>query len=180
MTKRPVPFAARTASLAPALVLVLTLALSACAGPWNVQPGQTQAEVQSLYGPPTGRYALPGGGTRLEYATGPFGRHTWMFDIGTDGRVVAANQVLNERSFLVLAERIGAEPGGLPAAEVLATIGRPGERRRVGWTGGETWSWRYPTNDCLWFQVSVTPQGQATSAGYGIDPTCDAPSDARH
>ena len=175
MTRAPFP------SAWPALAsLVVAAALAGCAGPWTVQPGQTQDEVQRLHGPPTGRYEMPGGTTRLEYATGPFGRHTWMFDLDASGRVVAANQVLDERSFLELSERIARSPGGMALPELLQTIGRPGERRRVGWTGGETWSWRYPTNDCLWYQVSVTREGRATAGGYGIDPTCDAPSDARH
>ena len=46
-----------------------------------------------------------------------------------------------------------------------------------GWQGGEVWSWRYPTNDCLWFQVSVGADGRVRDGIFNIDPRCDAPSD---
>ena len=56
----------------------IALLLAACAGysPRNLPPGATQAEVVHLMGPPTGRYAMPQGGTRLEFARGPYGRET--------------------------------------------------------------------------------------------------------
>ena len=59
-------------------------------------------------------------------------------------------------------------------------LGRPGEVMRLGWIGGQVWSWRYPTFDCLWFQVTVNDDSSLRDAGgYGIDPRCDAPSDRR-
>jgi hypothetical protein len=155
--------------------LVLLVVLAACAAAPGPQPGQSRESVLQTWGPPTGRYALPEGRERLEYATGPWGRVTWMIDVDGAGRVLGATQVLNERHFADFQARVpGMEP-----AEVLRELGRPGERRKVGWQGGETWSWRYPTNDCLWFQVSFDKALRATSAGYGIDPTCDAPSERR-
>ena len=61
---------------------------------------------------------------------------------------------------------------------LLYHLGRPGEVMRLGWIGGQVWSWRYPTFDCLWFQVTVNDDGSLRDAGgYGIDPHCDAPSD---
>jgi hypothetical protein len=61
---------------------------------------------------------------------------------------------------------------------MLYHLGRPGEVKRLGWIGGQVWSWRYPTFDCLWFQVTVNDDGSLRDAGgYGIDPSCDAPSD---
>jgi hypothetical protein len=64
----------------------------------------------------------------------------------------------------------------LPAGEVLRTLGRPAERRHAGRLGGERWSWRYPTNDCLWFQVEIGTDGRVRGSGYNIDPTCDPPT----
>ena len=96
--------------------LVAGLAAAAVAGCAMFQPpplavGQTEAEVQALLGAPTGRYALPDGVWRLEFARGPFGRHTWMVDIGPDGRTRRFDQVypelaagLDEAAYLPSAE----------------------------------------------------------------------------
>ena len=56
---------------------------------------------------------------------------------------------------------------------------RPGEVFGVGWQNAVVWNWRYPTNDCLWFQVTVRRDGTVQDAGKGIDPRCDGPAD-RH
>ena len=54
------------------------------------------------------------------------------------------------------------------------TLGRPGEVRGGGWQGGQVWSWRYPTTECFWFQVSVMDDGKLRDGGaIGIDPRCD-------
>ena len=45
--------------------------------------------------------------------------------------------------------------------------------------GGELWSWRYPTNDCLWFQVSIGADRKVVNAGQGIDPLCDVKDTTR-
>ena len=156
------------------LITATAIALSAAAllGGCVLPPpasGRTEADVLREWGMPTGRYALPTGGQRLEYATGPYGRTTWMIDLDETGRVRGSEQVLNERRF---ADFQGRSPG-MTRAEVLRELGRPGERRGGGRQGGELWSWRYPTNDCLWFQLSVGDDGRARDAGYGTDPTCD-------
>ncbi|CAD5373691.1 conserved exported hypothetical protein [Rubrivivax sp. A210] len=151
--------------------LMLTLLLGACA----VAPpplGSGRDEVLRARGQPSARYALPGGGERLEYATGPYGRTTWMIDLDAAGRVTGARQVLSEAEFLA----VQSAPG-LTREALLRWIGRPGERRHGGRPGGEVWSWRYPTNDCLWFQASVTDDGLVSSAAYGIDPRCDGMAD---
>ncbi|MBL8333577.1 MAG: hypothetical protein JNM08_10750 [Rubrivivax sp.] len=156
------------------LLLGPLLLLAACA----VQPpapGSTEAQAVAALGRVTGRYPLPGGGQRLEFATGPMGRTTWMVDLGPDGRSTRAEQVLNTAHFAAFAERA---PGMTPD-ELLRTLGRPGERRPAGLAGGETWSWRYPTNECLWFQVSVGADGRVIGGGYGIDPVCDVNDNAR-
>ncbi|MBL8343567.1 MAG: hypothetical protein JNL30_19010 [Rubrivivax sp.] len=141
-------------------------------------PGQPRDALLARWGTPTARYALPAptGGERLEYASGPFGRTTWMVDLDAAGRVMAARQVLNEAHFA----EFSARAQGINQAELLRTLGRPGERHGAGIVGGEIWSWRYPTNDCLWFQVSIdTAADRVRSAGYGIDWHCDAGSGDR-
>ena len=159
------------------LSLLLALAVAGCASykPQDIRAGQSQAELQQLMGQPTGRYPGPNGQSRLEFATGPYGRTTWMVDLDTGGRVVAARQVLNEAHFAAFQ----AIAPGMTRDELLRTLGRPGERRHGGWQGGQVWSWRYPTNDCLWFEISLATDGRVTGAGYAVDPRCDAPPDGR-
>lgn len=136
------------------------------------QPGQSEAQVQQRLGAPTARYALAGGATRLEFATGPFGRETWMVDLDAGGRVTAAAQVLEAGRLAAFQARAP----GLTRDELLRELGRPGERRGAR-LGGETWSWRYVTNDCLWFQVSLDAGGRVKDGAFAIDPACDAPSE---
>ena len=153
------------------LAVLAAVALASCAvfQPPPLAVGQSEPEVVALLGSPTGRYPMAEGVTRLEFARGPFGRQTWMVDIGPDGRSRRFDQVLNTMHFAQFAERAP----GLSVDELLRTLGRPGDRQRLGWVGGEVWSWRYPTNDCLWFQVSIGTDGKVVSGGYGIDPVCD-------
>ncbi len=156
-----------------AIVAGLGLWLTACALP-QPKPGEDRDQVTATWGPPTAVYLLPGNIERLEYASGPYGRTTWMVDIGADRRVVDSFQALTEaRLFEVQSVQ------GLTRTRLLQMIGTPGERRGGGRQGGQVWSWRYPTNDCLWFQASVADDGSVTGPSYGIDPNCDAPGDAR-
>jgi len=159
------------------VVTLATLALASCAGLRPAVPtaGQSEAEVLQRWGRPSARYPMPDAATRLEYASGPYGRETWMVDVDAAGRVTAVAQVLNEAHF---ADFQGRAPG-MSRDELLRTLGRPGESRSGGWQGGQVWAWRYPTNDCLWFQVSIGDNGIVRDGAYGIDPRCDAPSDAR-
>ena len=168
------PLAARLA--ASLLALLATLLGAACTIP-TVTPGEGREAVLVRWGPPTARYALPAGAERLEYATGPFGRMTWMIDLDAGGRVVASSQVLNEAHF---ADFQGRAPG-MSQAALLRELGTPGQRQGAGLMGGELWSWRYPTNDCLWFQVTIDTAGdKVRAAGYGIDPICDARTNDRN
>jgi hypothetical protein len=105
----------------------------------------------------------------LEYATGPWGRTTWMVEVDAAGRVIAARQVLTLASLSAFQQ---AAPG-MAADEVLRTLGRPAERQRLARIGGEIWSWRYETNECLWFQATVGGDGRVRDSGFAIDPACD-------
>lgn len=165
---------ARMKALLIAGLVAIALGLAGCAT-LPPAPGTARAEVLQAWGAPTARYALEAGAERLEYASGPFGRTTWMVDLDATGRVSRARQVLNEAEFLAVQSETRLQRDGL-----LRWLGTPGKRRAGGWAGGEVWSWRYPTNDCLWFQASVADDGRVTGAAYGIDPRCDVASDARH
>jgi hypothetical protein len=99
-------------------------------------------------------------------------------DVDAAGRVLQAQQVLSEATFLALQQTLAGTPG-MTRAQLLRWIGTAGERRGGGRQGGEVWSWRYPTNDCLWFQVSVADDGVVWGGAYAIDPRCDVGSDAK-
>jgi hypothetical protein len=150
-----------------AVFLALATVLTGCAGP-DLRVGQTESELIDRAGPPTGRYAMPDGGVRLEYATGPMGRQTWMVDLDGQGYVLRWEQVLNARTFQQVVD-------GMSREDLLRLIGRPGHRQHER-MGKETWSWRYPTNECLWFRVTLLPPDWRVEHGgaYMIDPACDA------
>jgi len=136
----------------------------------SIVPGTGEGDVTRVMGPPTSRYALPGGGTRLEYARGPYGRHTYMIDLDAGGRVTRSEQVLTEANFYRVTP-------GMSQQDVLLLLGRPGEVFGLARNRGVVWNWRYPTNDCLWFQVTITPEGTVRDAGRGPDPRCNGPDD---
>lgn len=156
------------------LLAIAIAALGGCASsfqPQAIRPGQSEAEVlQRMGGPPTGRYPGPNGQTRLEYATGPYGRVTWMVDLDASGRVIEARQVLEEWNFIWFQQNAG----GRDATWVRYQLGRPSEVLPLGWLGGQLWAYRYPTYECLWFVVTVNKDGSLRDVGsYGTDPRCD-------
>ena len=155
----------RALVLAPLLPLLL---LVACAGPQalKVVPGQTEADMLTMMGEPSGRYPLPDGAQRVEYAKGPMGRVTFMFDLDSSGRIKTAEQVLTVPNF-------GKVRPNMRKDEVQMILGRPGERQRE-FMDKETWSWRYETYDCLWAQVTFNAAGRAMAGiSYQTDPRCD-------
>lgn len=143
--------------------------LAACAGysPGDLRPGQTEAEVRARMGEPTGRYPLPDGGSKIEYARGPMGKHTYMIDVDASGRVRGWEQVLTEARF-------GAVAIGAPQADVRGLLGRASETRG-GWRGiGEVWSYRFEDLFCRWFQVWMV-EGRVREAAFAPDPMCEEP-----
>lgn len=148
---------------------VAVLALGACATlqPPQATPGQTEAAVLAQLGQPTSRYTLPAGAQRLEYATGPYGRTTVMVDLGSDGRVIASQQVLTEANFAKVRE-------GMRRDEVLVLLGRPADKAGE-FMNRQTWSWRYPTYECQWARITFEADGRVRGgASFLPDPRCDA------
>lgn len=161
------PSARRAAGVATWLAAAAWLAGCASLQPPQATPGQTEADVVARLGPPTGRYTLPAGGQRLEYATGPYGRTTVMVDLGRDGRVTASQQVLTEANFA----QVGP---GMSRDAVLLLLGRPADKAGE-FMNRQTWSWRYPTYECLWVRITFEPSGRVRGgASYLPDPRCDA------
>ncbi|HEY9067494.1 MAG TPA: hypothetical protein VIO33_21105 [Burkholderiaceae bacterium] len=149
---------------------VLALAATGCAG---LMPGATPlgtdiASVRHGAFGPTGEYPLAGGGTRLEFAQGSFGRQTWMLDFDAAGKLVANRQVLTEANFATI------QPG-MSALDVRMRLGRPAQVFNVSWQKIQVWNYRYATGDCVWYQISIGDAGlgRVTEASLGTDPACD-------
>ncbi len=167
---RPIATSQPRWRLPAALLSVAWLAaMSGCAmlQPRLAQPGQSEADMLSIMGQPTGRYALDGGAQRVEYAKGPQGRVTWMVDLDRAGRVSAVQQALTPANFAAVRH-------GMPRDALLRLLGRPGHRAGE-YMNRETWSWRFETYDCLWVRVTLTAEGRVRGgASYLPDPQCDA------
>jgi len=155
-----------------ATMMVASAALLAvsCAGyapPKEMRTGLSEAEVVQMMGPPTGRYQLPEGPQRLEFARGPYGRHTYMVDF-EQGKVTKWDQVLDRRYF-------DAVETGMNRDQLLRFIGQPSDVAGM-MRNGQIWSYRYANSDCLWWQAQLDAQGVITSAGYAPMPQCNGPS----
>lgn len=155
----------RTLCLPVLLAAGLTLAGCAFVDPAATPAGTPASELTTRFGTPTGEYDLPSGGRRIEYARGPFGKHTWMFDVDAEGRLVRTTQVLTEANF-------NAIRPGMSRDEVLLAIGRPGETSRLDRQNQTVWSYRYETPFCQWFQIGMDPAGRVVDSGYNLDPMC--------
>jgi hypothetical protein len=152
-----------------ALTAALAVLLSACAGygPQAIPKGSSLESVMQRMGTPTAEHRLPSGLRRLEYATGPFGRQTHVFDFDASGHLVGSDQVLTESHF-------NAIQAGMTAEEVLARIGKPSTVWAIPRQHQLVWSYRYDTFDCRWFMVGMgTADDKVVDTAYGPDPICD-------
>jgi hypothetical protein len=148
---------------------VATAALGGCAtrySPRALESGATVNDVTASMGAPTGRYAMAGGGQRVEYARGPYGKHTYMLDFDSQGRLTSWQQVLDEPRFNDIRT-------GMSRDELLQTIGHPSDTRQIAHQQRTLWSYRYESPFCKWFQVGLDRQDKVVDTGYGPDPMCD-------
>jgi outer membrane protein assembly factor BamE (lipoprotein component of BamABCDE complex) len=151
-----------------ALSLAAAALLSACAGtygPGAFTQGAGLADVTRAMGTPTGQYTLSSAARRLEFARGPYGKHTYMLDFDNSDRLVSWQQVLDESHF-------NGVRSGMTRDEVLMNIGRPSEQSLLPVQARTLWSYRYDSPFCQWFQVSVDTAGKVVDTGYGPDPMC--------
>ena len=74
-------------------------ALAACATPASLAPGTTLDEARAKLGNPTGRYSLPGGGTRLQYSNQPFDQSVWNANFDEKGRLANVEQMMTDAAF---------------------------------------------------------------------------------
>jgi hypothetical protein len=144
------------------------LVATGCAflSPASLPAGASVGEATKALGKPTGEYTLPTGGKRLEFARGPYGKHTWMLDFDAGGALKTTTQVLTEPNF-------NAVRAGMGRDDVLLAIGRPSETSRLVYQHQTVWSYRYESPFCQWFQVGIDERGRVADSGYYPDPLCE-------
>jgi hypothetical protein len=147
--------------------LGVAILLAGCAtfNPSSVQVGADEAAVVQAMGQPVARFSLPSGATRLAYTRGPAGQGNYMVDLDADGRVTSVRQVLNENALAAL-------PAGMTEDELLREIGPPAVRQQLG-NNVVVWSYRFPTSLCLWFRLTIGPDGRLQGGGTEADPRCN-------
>ena len=157
----------RVQRLTPSAVFLAAALAGGCTSlsPQSLSPGTAVAEARRALGKPTGEYSLPAAGTRLEYATGPYGKQTWMLDFDASGRLTQANQVLTEARFNQVLV-------GMSQDQLLMSLGRPSERSLLAFQRQTVWSYRYDGPFCQWFQVGIDQGGRVADTGYYPDPHC--------
>jgi hypothetical protein len=130
-----------------ALLAVCMATLQACSVliPAPINKGDSEADVIAKRGQPAHRYRH-GTDILLEYPTGPFGQRTYMARIGSDGKVVSFDQVLNSETFGTI------KVGVATKADVLRTIGSPSETSYLSLTDLEVWSYPYKESN-VWNSV---------------------------
>lgn len=152
-------------------VFACSALLAACNayGPQSLAPGTSVAQVQAQMGAATASHPPPAdqprAASRLEFARGPMGKHTYMLDFDAQGRLLAWEQVLTEAKFFKV------EPGW-SQAQVRAWLGTPSHVRSVGWRGETVWSYRYESPFCVWFEISLI-NASVVGTGNGPDPLCE-------
>ena len=126
-----------------------------------VQPGASQEEVVSRYGPPSRVVALASG-SRLQYSRQPAGQSAVMVDLDAAGRVTSVREVLNPAGFSTLVV------GQSTREDTERALGRPASVDRVGaWSGDIlTYRWRDHDQDMLfWFYLDASQVVQRTAQG---------------
>ena len=168
----------------PALVVAWTLALAGCASqPEKLPPGMPRAEVLQALGQPTAIYPIGDdwggpamkGGQRLQYSMQPAGQRVYNVDLDASGRLVRAEQALNEGLFpkRILPDRWTQE-------DVLREYGRPARIEAVHNFNGRIWVWRYADGP-IWrlLFIDIDPQGIVRGYSVGDEPMPDPPDPPR-
>ncbi|MBN8488434.1 MAG: hypothetical protein J0M20_12020 [Burkholderiales bacterium] len=150
----------------PDALLALVLLLAGCATASRWTPGEPLGAVRARLGEPSMEFPGENGQRVLEYATGPFGKHTYQLRFAADGRLLSGEQVLTEAHFATIT-------AGMTAEELRRRIGPPAQRFRVARPPQTVWAYRYDAVFCQWFMVGVGDDGRVMDTTYGPDPACE-------
>jgi hypothetical protein len=149
-------------------VFAATLQFSGCAsfGPATLKPGDGVDIARQKLGAPSAEHRRADGTLRLEYATGPFGKRTYMLDFDAQGRLAGWENVLDEAHF-------GRIAAGLSQHALREALGTPSKVWQVRYHDQTVWSYRFDGPFCQLFHVGITPQGVVEDTSYGPDPLCE-------
>jgi hypothetical protein len=135
--------------------------------PGALPVGTPIAQVRDHWLHASAEYRLPDGGTRLEFDQGA---QTTMLDFDAAGALHSTKQVLTQEEFDAIVP-------GLPAAQVRLRIGRPASVMSIPRQDLQVWNYRFWSNECELFQVSVDQSSQqVTQAGVGPNLSCGGPN----
>ncbi len=161
-------FKKNQSSIARASLTGLVTLLTGCAvgqyGPSQDILGVSKEQLSERMGKPTGEWATAQGNI-VEYARGPYGKHTFFIVLDAQQKVVQSSQVLTLENF----EKITP---GMTAEEVRRLIGRSFEVASLARDRGEVWSYRFESVFCEWFQIEFSKEMRVRSKGMGIPPEC--------
>jgi SmpA / OmlA family len=115
--------------------------LAACASyrGSDLRPGEARLEdVQRAMGPPAMRWYEADGSVQLAYPRGPLGYHTFMVNLGPDGRLQRIANVLEDEGFTQIR-------AGMTTQQVLRVLGPPDYSRSVYFRARDelVWDWRF-------------------------------------
>lgn len=152
------------------IFFIALTSLPACSTliPPPVSRGDSEAEVIAKRGEPTRRYQ-DGNEQLLEYASGPWGQHTYMARLGPDRKVLSFEQVLTTQKFVTI------KVGEATKNDVLLTIGSPSETSYLSLSDLEVWSYPYKENG-VWdsiMHVHFDRKGIVRKMLNGPDPRFD-------
>ncbi|MBY4597709.1 outer membrane protein assembly factor BamE [bacterium BD-1] len=165
--------AARTFG-ATMLLAVAAILVGCAANPEKIAAGTPRAQVLEALGSPTARYPLADG-ERLQYSMQPAGQLVYNVDFDATGRLVRAEQVLNEGLF---PQRI--VPNRWTRDEILREYGPPARTEGVHNFKGRIWVWRYADGP-VWrlLFIDVDPQGIVRGYSVGDEPMPEPHEPAR-
>ncbi|MDO9403066.1 MAG: hypothetical protein Q7T87_03445 [Polaromonas sp.] len=142
---------------------LVALTLAGCAV--TVPPGASREEAIARHGRPSAVVALPGGGSRLQYAVQPEGKTAWMVDLDASGRVVETRQMLSPSGFTRVV------PGRWTRQDAYNEFGPPATIDHVySWTGDIlTYRWMDFSQQPMLFWIYLDPNNVVQKTGQGMD-----------
>jgi hypothetical protein len=147
-------------------VIAMLFTVGGCATHGSLgMKASTSIEVRRLAGKPTNIWIAENGDSVWEYATGPFGRQTYIYRFAKDGRLKDAREALTEQTVA----RIKVGESG--RAQVRELMGPPSDV--LFFPKGETWEYKMEEISRLTFTLYVVfdNNGIVREVGRVMDPT---------
>jgi hypothetical protein len=135
-------------------VVAVLVAVTGCATPRALAPGQSLADIEATLGPARERRQV-GNETWLYYPNQPFKRQVHVARVGPDGRLIAVEQRL---TYEYVAKLI---PNQSRSDDVLDLFGHPYERLNFPRMDRDAWTWhmRLDGNTDVSLNVQMSPDG---------------------